>query len=279
MDARFHELTEPEKGTARHVGFEAWVMLFLLMFAGNYLTCSMAVEFILRGCHEFLVRLAGMCFILGMFAGWPAVIHYKIRALFPIRCVSFIASVAAYISVASHFHQSFLDSGIPEHDPFITWTLVVMGLFLMPVIQMEITTFRAKYLYSEKTEQWLRYWRCTARRRLVVEPEKPLPETVEDVLALEIAGKKWRDISQFGLFLDSVPDGEHYFHAAFPNKQKFFSLKFSRPKTAMVLLRIDWRQVRQLRGRFGEFKKMRSIPVISARAGNELRLRRKRESE
>ncbi len=273
VDARFHELAETAdqgKGVRRRVGFWAWAILFLSVFAGGY--CALRMVFGLAVSETvgkpIFQMLSLALFILGWGAGWPAIIHYRMRALLPIRCCAFFASISAIVLFAIPLYSDFLADPL-THDSFFKGVIVV-SLVVHAVIAAEYSALRARCAYSEKTGDWLR---CNlSKKGFVPDPKKPAPETVADVLLLKTAKKKWFRPPELALFQDSMQAGEHYLWFALPReKQKFFSLKFSRNRNKSVVIPLNWLQVLQLRAHIGDFKKTRFLPMCSISAGDAIR--------
>ena len=269
MDARFHELAKtanPKSGSKRGEGFGPWVILFLSVFFGSFIGLTAEIVFVLSGRFPKIYEPLAFVFLwLGMFAGWPAITHYRMRKLFPIRCTAFFASACGIVLAVSPVYRDVRNLLDEIQDPVLDVGNIFLGLVML-LVYTELSALRSRYAYSEKTGQWLRCY--AAKKRLVADPKKPNPETFAEILALEAVKKRF-GIPQFALFLDTEPDGMHYLYVRFPSK--FFSLKFSQPKSIPVILLIDWQQVEQLRARFGEFKKTFTIPLISIAVGDAIR--------
>ena len=272
MDARFHELAETggrEKGRKRNVGIEAWVLLFLSVLFVNYILLTAYGMLVISGnVHRDYEFFFGEFCVGGMIlSGWPAIIHYRMRKLFPIRCTVFFAALSGIVLAVSPIYCDLLRSPRAENT-FLNGLYIVMGL-LFAVGQAEFSAVRARYAYSEKTDQWLRCY--IARKRLVVDFGKPHPETFAEILALESTRKRF-GIPHLALFLDSEPDGTHYLCTILhPEKRKFFSLKLSPPKVTSVVLPVDLHQIEHLRDRFGEFKKAFFMPFSTITVGDAIR--------
>ena len=276
MDARYHELAETtgrEKSRKRSAGVEAWVLLFLSVFFVNYVSLTAVGWLVLNGrlTGNHLYYFVGLVVLVRFCPSWSAIIHYRVRKLWPIRCTVFFAALSGTALAVSPVYRDFLN--IPEAQETFFIGTVVFVVLVVVVMEAEYSTMRARYAYSERTGQWLHCY--ATRKRLVADPEKPPPETFAEVLALETAKKRF-GVPHLALFLDSEPGGTHYLCAILRlKKQKFFSLKFSQPKFTSIVLPVDCHQVEQLHDRFGEFKKTFTIPLISVAVGDAIRKQEK----
>lgn len=259
----------------RCVGLTPWVMLFFTVFCGNY-SWAAIVAWMGTTLHSgFQGGAIGIVIALGINAGFLPIIYYRMRKRFPIRCVAFFAATVGMLLGAMPLCRKYFT--LPEsQEPFLTGVLVVL-LLLISLGQMELLVARARYPYSGKSDQWLR---CHAtEKRAVPEPGKPIPSSFEEILAMNSAGKTWRELFfrtknhiPLFLFLDPDPDGERYLFCIFQaKKQAFFTLQLPRLNAVPLTLPATEAQLKQLRDRFGDFKKFSSTRLFAPLAGEEIR--------
>ncbi len=266
MYALFNELaddtTAGTKGIGYSPGWEAWLILFLSVFLAMFAFWTISMAAIQNGyfsrthgsMHELFLRAFFIMFmLLTGHSGWPAIIYYKMRNVFSIRCTVFFAVVSGTALAIWPFYHTVLDTPSVKADAFLQGIFILV-LSIWAVAVVELSVARARYPYSKETGQWLRS-HVTKKRfagNAIIQKWESI--TFEDILALEVTRNRRGVVSPI-LFLDSTPEGEHYICLLRSVRQKFFTLKFSKPPLRYFALRVDLHQLKQIHERLGEFKK------------------------
>lgn len=191
--------------------------------------------------------------------GYGIVAYFKTRNALAVRCAVWPAGAAG---TALSFYTLYL-SVKPELTEVDYIHLEIAGpmcMYLIPfmigMMTGEYAALRSRFLFSEKTCQWLRSY-TTKKRFSFMPPVQSFDDTtIDDVLNAKPVRKK-KNAFALVLFLDSVPDGEHFLKitALSRPKTKLFSLKFGTPAPITVTLPISRRQVEEISEKFGPFKK------------------------
>lgn len=237
------------------------IVLFLVIVSISYFMTFTFGRYMLRTkVHELLGRaLALACIFLPVAAGYGVVALFKIRNTCAVRCSAWSAGIAGN-ALAFYAIYKEIEPHLTEADYILFEGIMTPILYAMPffagIFIGEIVAARSRFLFSEKTGQWLSSYR-SKKRFAFASPIRAIADiTVDDVLN-SVPGKKKKESFSTMLFLDSVPDGEHFLKVTSLARPKnaFFSLKFSKNIPNFTLLPINRVQVEELYEKCGPFKK------------------------
>lgn len=237
-------------------------LLFLALFSFAFAAWSVISGLALTGDDHELTWKAKALIIVS--TPMPGIVGYALVALFNIRrplAVRYVAYPAGIMGAALAIYATYLgmEPLLTEADRIflegILWVIALMPL-LSGLLAGELSAWRSGFLFSEKTNRWLRSYR-TRKRFSFVQPVQSLDGVgLEDILDATPAGKAKNHFSLV-LFIDSIPDSKHFLKiTVFPKpKRRFFSLKIAAPPPQSVTLPVNWRQIEEVSKRFGPFGK------------------------
>lgn len=233
-----------------------FVVVFLWAFFPYYLAWLFwtSVE-----THELVKQVVvPLLMASSMFSGYGVVAFFKMRNTLAIRCAAWPAGIAGvFLSFTAMILLTPSTAGDPPaHVSDFTMALFPLTLVLIGVVPGEFAVLRARFLFSEKTRQWLSSY-SSKRRFTFAAPVQTFDEiTVDDILSSNQAKSKKGAFTVI-LFLDAIPDGEHYLKAVslMRRKNKFFSLKFTDKSPITTTLPVDRGQVEAVYEKCGPFKK------------------------
>lgn len=268
MEWNFHNTGVRKSKTSQ--GFQM-AILFLAVFSVSYFFVIVLGYFEFKwqqfGFMEKLIT--GGCLILACITGYIVVTVFKLQSATAIRCVAWPAGIiGAGLGVYAVYWG--IEPALTEADRINLETLWFVALslpYMMGAINAELAVIWSGYLISEKTSQYLSSY-ATKRHFSFAKPVQSADDfTVNDILNSEPTRERYESFSPT-LYLDSVPDGEHFVSITFSPKSlhKFFTLKFTNKTFFVAILPLSRRQAEEIMEKCGPFRK--TFLVTPARRKN-----------
>ncbi len=239
---------------------QAYLVLFVSVLIGVFLV-SLPVWMVFL--HPKRIGIFPLFFLLAFhfsaIFGYPAIDHYRMRECPRFRRIVFFAAI---IGSSIAFYLTFEQMKGTFAEEISNTVVIVFGILSIFWLGYGLTRSmvqRTRYLFSEKTNNWLQSY---VTKTHIVNPSKETaldPLSIHEVLQDMQATKKRFNIYALTLFLDTIPEGEHWLCL---EKTDFyiFGLNITRRK---MFFRIDWSQVEEIRTRFGGFRKTIFISTLS----------------
>lgn len=197
--------------------------------------------------------LVCVCWILPIFICRLPIIRYKLRNVWVVWGTTFLATLLAF---ESGFYATYTILRPIFDDPYTfgffretNYTSLV--IFLGCIGTAILSSMRAQYPFSEKTNQWLRSYKTRHRFTSAKQVVDLATVTIDDVLKFEPT-KQWRPSYSLVLYIDTIRNGTHFLKIKTAPKKEFKLRKLER---LCALIPVDQQQADMIRDAFGPFKK------------------------
>ena len=237
-----------------HTSFQQLLVVFICSL---YIPATIFALF-LSEIFEIPFLVVALCLVV---LGWlcnKCLRACKIRSLWPAGLAAFLGGAVGiilwFLGVAlvavMHMEKDEVAAELPFTMGFAVFSLIIMAL---GIGNLQVTLLSATMLtpFSEKTNQWLNAY--ALKKHFVLDTAADIETvTVGDVLGFDPAPGKFNNWT-IVLFIDSVPDGEHYMGLTSERLKGWTSRR--RRLRRGKLIRVDHADVELLKAKFSPAKK------------------------